>query len=426
MRSARDATRPVRPRTRRAPRARRRPTAPTTRCPRLPGRGDRAALGAARRRRGGDARRRPRGRERPRRAGKTDARSLPFDDGDDPVAAEKAYAAAAFAAKVDAIVAASTGRTVDALGARARKTKMARRCSSSGAPAPRPSLDLEDPVLSSGPGPWTRRSDSRTCSWPPARDALPGARRRGHAPRARPRGRARAQPRVRPHGRPRSCASRPGRPWPRPTSRALAGRESADPPRGRSASPTSSTRRRRLRRLGWDVPLLGGDGHALDGGAERSATSQAPGRVHWLVGTPQLTLDGRAAPPLRRARPRRRRASRLDPCRARSTRTRRSTCCSPRRSTRRPTDPKGPKPPKDVAGARGAARPSLRRGGGRGRRSSTSGGARRSSGGVRGASVRRAPSPSSRRSCPRRASARCSGCAAPRPTGPSPARRSCG
>ena len=87
--------------------------------------------------------------------GRTVARKVevvPFDDADDPAAAEKAHLAA-FTAKVDAIVAASTGRTLDALVARARKAKWAPPLLVVGGALPtRLSLDPGDPVLALGAG----------------------------------------------------------------------------------------------------------------------------------------------------------------------------------------------------------------------------------------------------------------------------------
>jgi ABC-type branched-subunit amino acid transport system substrate-binding protein len=67
-----------------------------------------------------------------------------FDDHDDPAAAEKAYAAAE-KAKVDAIVAAPTGRTAEAFVARARKGRIPTAIA--GAVGPKPTVDARDPVI---------------------------------------------------------------------------------------------------------------------------------------------------------------------------------------------------------------------------------------------------------------------------------------
>jgi len=67
-----------------------------------------------------------------------------FDDKDEPAEAEKAFTAA-LAAKPFGIVAASTGRTIDALGARARKGKVPVLFVGSAGPPPR--LGVQDPVV---------------------------------------------------------------------------------------------------------------------------------------------------------------------------------------------------------------------------------------------------------------------------------------
>lgn len=78
---------------------------------------------------------------------------LPFDDRDDAPAAEKAHAAA-FAAKAEAFVVASSGRTVDAFVARARKTKWAPPTLLVGGSLPaRLSIEPSDPILAVAAGP---------------------------------------------------------------------------------------------------------------------------------------------------------------------------------------------------------------------------------------------------------------------------------
>jgi ABC-type branched-subunit amino acid transport system substrate-binding protein len=75
---------------------------------------------------------------------------VPLDDGDDPATAEKRYAEA-LAAKAEAVVAASTARTVDALAARARKKPGPPLLFVGFVPAP-PALVRRDAVFHLGAG----------------------------------------------------------------------------------------------------------------------------------------------------------------------------------------------------------------------------------------------------------------------------------
>ena len=214
---------------------------------------------------------------------------LPFDDRDDPAGAEKAYAAAV-AAKAGGIIAGGSGRTVDALAAKARKGKIP--VLFVGSAGPSPALTWKDPVLFLG-------------SWPVDQalrlaDALVapcGTRSPALVVEDTPRGRELAAALVRNigHGR---------------TVTAVA---HVPPGQAPAAADLTAWREKHVTRLvvlgepdlldatlaacdalGWDVPLLGCEG-TLSRAAPKAAGSK-PGRVHWLVGTPTLTLDGPPRP----------------------------------------------------------------------------------------------------------------------------------
>jgi ABC-type branched-subunit amino acid transport system substrate-binding protein len=209
---------------------------------------------------------------------------LPLDDRDDPLGAEQAYAAA-IAARADAVVAASTGRTVDALVARARKGKVPVLLVGSAPPLPR--LDLDDPVAFCGPWPVDQAIWIANSLLVPARAFLPGfvvedtrrgreaeaALRRNLGPRQHAVGTAWVAPGGAP-AEPDLLALRAAK----CDRLVLVGEPDLV---DRTVEATAGAR--------WDVPLL-----AAYGMGSRAATSLHDGRVAsaWLVGgAPQLVAD---------------------------------------------------------------------------------------------------------------------------------------
>jgi|GEM_PF-2690102 len=211
-----------------------------------------------------------------------------FDDADDPAAAEKAHLAA-FAAKVDAIVAASTGRTVDAVAARARKTKWAPPLVFVGGAAPtRRSLDPGDPVLTLGAGPVDEAIHVANVLVVPCRANAPAL-----VVEDTPRGRDREAALVRNLGHAKRFAAvvrvAPGAGLAEADVRAL---RDARPDRLVVAGEPDLLDAVVAAQL--DVPLLGGVG-TLSAGSAAVREGAAKG-AYFVVGTPQRTLDGAPRP----------------------------------------------------------------------------------------------------------------------------------
>lgn len=213
---------------------------------------------------------------------------LPFDDRDDPAAAEKAHVAA-FQAKADAVVVGSSGRVVDAVVARARKAKWAPPTFVVGGHLPsRLSLDAADPVLALGAGPVDEAVHLANLLVLPARAKAPAL-----VAEDSPRGREREEALVRNLGRDRRLVA---------TVRVAPGARLAD-------ADVAALRDAKPDRLvvlgeadlvdavvgaGLDVPLLGGAG-TLSSASTAAAEGRAAGAL-FAVGTPQRTLDGAPRP----------------------------------------------------------------------------------------------------------------------------------
>ena len=212
-----------------------------------------------------------------------------YDDRDEPAGAEKALAAAE-KARADAIVAAPTGRTVEALVARGRRGKTPLFLA--GTAAPKPSIDPKDPLAFVGAWPVDHALALASSLAIPCNSVAPGivaedtprgreieaALRRNLGPRQRAAGTAFAPP----HGG--------------PTAPDLARLRDAKCDRLVLVGEPDLLDRTLevLAEAGWSVPLLLGEGMAS--GAAKAlfdpARQDALKGAFLVVGSPQLTVDG--------------------------------------------------------------------------------------------------------------------------------------
>ncbi|HVG93459.1 MAG TPA: ABC transporter substrate-binding protein [Planctomycetota bacterium] len=207
-----------------------------------------------------------------------------YDDADDPAEVVRAYEAAV-KARADAVVAAATGRTVDALVARARKGRVPLILV--GSAPPRPILDGKDPVLFLGAWPVDHALAVVNALAAPC-----GSKKPGFVVEDTPRGHELEAAIQRNLGPSQSTVGAVRVPPGSAPASALAGLRDAGCDRlvvvGEPALLESALRA--LEGLHWDVPVLASDG-TLSGAAPR-ARDLPPDRVLFLAGLPQLLADG--------------------------------------------------------------------------------------------------------------------------------------
>lgn len=222
--------------------------------------------------------------------GKKAIEILPFDDKDDPAEAEK-FVSAALASKVQGIVAASTGRTVDGVAARARKAKTPILFVGSAGPAPR--LGWQDPVVHLGGWPVDQALSIANLLVAPGHSRFPAL-----VVEDTPRGRDLEAAIVRNVGFRRTVAGVARvAPHAGPASDDLARLKAAKADRlvlvGEPDLVDATVAA--LAAAAWDVPLLTADGMVSTASAA-IRDGKAPKGSLFLVGAPLLTFTGAPTP----------------------------------------------------------------------------------------------------------------------------------